>query len=54
VLNVGMTDHLLGLCADPGQALEEARATINSGAALERLKSYIEKSQSFAQSVELG
>jgi len=45
VLNVGMTDHLLGLCPDPGQALEEARVAIDSGAALGRLRVYIEKSR---------
>jgi anthranilate phosphoribosyltransferase len=47
VLNVGMTDHLLGLCPDPGQALEEARAAIDSGAALGQLRAYIEKSRRF-------
>jgi hypothetical protein len=47
VLNVGMTDHLLGLCPDPGQALEEARAAIDSGAALGRLKAYIERVAKF-------
>jgi anthranilate phosphoribosyltransferase len=51
VLNVGMTDHLLGLCPDPGLALAEAREAIDSGAALMRLKAYIEKSRSLVQSV---
>ena len=51
VLNVGMTDHLLGLCPDPGLALAEAREAIDSGAALGRLKAYIEKSRRLAQSV---
>jgi len=49
VLNVAVTDHLLGLCSDPGQALEEARSVIDSGAARGHLKRYIEKSQSLAR-----
>jgi len=51
VLNVGVTDHLLGLCPDPGQAIKEARAAIDSGAARGCLKSYIDKSQKLAQAV---
>ena len=45
VLNAAMTDYWLGLCADPHQALDEARETMDSGRAGAHLQAYIARSK---------
>ena len=45
VFNAAMTDHWLGLTGDPRQALEQARAAVDSGRALARLQAYIKRSR---------
>ena len=45
VLNTAMTDYLLGICADPDEALRRTKHAINSGRALTHLRAYIKKSK---------
>ena len=45
VLNTAITDHLLGLCDDPHQAVQRTKEAIDSGRALAHLKAYIDKSK---------
>ncbi len=45
VLNTAMTDHLLGICPTPEEALRRTREAIDSGRALEHLRAYIERSK---------
>jgi anthranilate phosphoribosyltransferase len=44
VFNAAMTDYWLGLCKTPGEALEQARAAVDSGDALAHLQRYIKQS----------
>ncbi|MDE0301254.1 MAG: hypothetical protein OXN17_21705 [Candidatus Poribacteria bacterium] len=45
VLNVAMTDHLLGICSDAAEAVKRTKHAIESGRALAHLRAYIEKSK---------
>ena len=50
VLNAAVTDHWLGLCQDPQQAVADARSAIDSGGALRRLRNFIERSAAMKES----
>ncbi len=45
VLSTAVTDHLLGLCPDPHEAVQRTKEAIDSGRALAHLKACIAKSQ---------
>ena len=45
VLNTAVTDHLLGLCDNPHQAVQRTKEAIDSGRAMAHLKAYIDMSK---------
>ena len=44
LLNTAMVDYLLGICPEPVEALARTRSAMDSGRALEHLRTYIRES----------
>ena len=44
LLNTAMVDYLLGICPDPAEALARTRSVMESGRALEHLRTYVRES----------
>ena len=44
LLNTAMVDYLLGICPEPEEAIARARAVMDSGRALEHLRTYVSES----------
>jgi len=47
LLNSAMVDYLLGICADPHDAIKRAKEVMDDGSALEHLRRYVNTTQEF-------